>query len=364
MKRANSLDNPRILLMCRDAALSAQRKAQLARAGWHAVPVDDPVVVLSHVRAEEVDLVLLQIPLEEMIEMDLPNVLHQVYPNAYLPVVVLDAGLAPKDRCRFLESGADEFITRDMTADEMIARIRVVLRIKDLHDRLCESQEALEESLRRERALLDELRQDNAHLKTLATTDPLTKVENVRSWREVLDHEFRMAKRYSHPLSLLMFDVDHFKLVNDTYGHPSGDYVLKELAVILKQSLRESDVVARVGGEEFSVVLPRADRRQAEALALRIRQAVRDRWFSVYGHEFCITISVGAATYPQDAEITDPQMLWYFADHALLAAKDSGRDRLVTVQSLRPKIRRRLGRQFHQMSEEGNPQTAIVPVHP
>jgi two-component system cell cycle response regulator len=130
--------------------------------------------------------------------------------------------------------------------------------VKDLHDKLAASRLALQEALRRERKLLAKLRRDNAHLQALVTTDPLTHVQNRRSFRDILDHEFKMARRYNQPLGLLALDVDHFKVVNDSHGHPSGDYVLKELAVILTRSVRESDVVARTGGEEFCVLLPKA----------------------------------------------------------------------------------------------------------
>jgi diguanylate cyclase len=148
-----------------------------------------------------------------------------------------------------------------------------------------------------------------------------------------------------------MLDVDHFKIVNDTHGHPSGDYVLKELAVILKNSVRDSDVVARTGGEEFSVILPKADREQAAQFAERIRCETSQREFDVYGKKIHVTISIGFATYPLDAEITDAEMLVYFADQALLHAKESGRDRVVPFGELDLVVRRRLRRQHLQMKE-------------
>ena len=184
-------------------------------------------------------------------------------------------------------------------------------------------------------------------------TDPLTHAQNVRSFRDILHHEFNMAKRYEQPLSLLMLDIDHFKVVNDTHGHPSGDYVLKELAVILKQSVRESDVVARTGGEEFSVILPKGGAPEAAVFAERIRQHVRDRQFIVYGQNIHITASIGSACFPADAEIVEPQMLAYFADQALLAAKESGRDCVVPVSSMDMTIRQRLRRQYIGMHSAG-----------
>jgi diguanylate cyclase (GGDEF)-like protein len=235
---------------------------------------------------------------------------------------------------------------------EMVARIRSLLRIKELHDQLHASRAALRDSLFRERKLLSKLRRDNAHLQVLATTDSLTRLQNAGSFREILGHEFHVARRYDHSLSLLMLDVDHFKLVNDTHGHPSGDYVLKELAVILKRSVRESDVVARTGGEEFGIILPKADRRRAAIFAARIRREVAAKEFAVYGHIIHVTASVGVATFPADAETTEPGMLLYFADQALLEAKETGRDRVVPFSGMDPSVRYRLRRQYAAMHSE------------
>ena len=144
-----------------------------------------------------------------------------------------------------------------------------------------------------------------------------------------------------------MFDLDHFKVVNDTHGHPSGDYVLKEVAVILKTCVRDSDVVARTGGEEFSIILPNAGRTQARRFAQRIRKQVAARKFNVYGHDIHVTTSVGAACYPEDAEITAPHMLAYCADQALLHAKQTGRDRLVCFHEIDRAARRQIVSEYH-----------------
>ncbi|KKL21567.1 hypothetical protein LCGC14_2444160, partial [marine sediment metagenome] len=196
------------------------------------------------------------------------------------------------------------------------------------------------------RSLLTQLRRDNAHLLSLATTDPLTRLQNTRHFDSFLESQFKIGRRYDRKLSVLAFDLDHFKLINDSYGHPTGDYVLKEFAVILKQCVRESDLVARTGGEEFSIVLPNAKRSEAGRLAERIRRAVSEREFVVFGKTVHITTSIGSASYPEDAEITEPHMLTYFADQALLRAKQSGRDCLVRFDQLSRSERRALRRQF------------------
>jgi len=347
-----------VLLMSSEAPVASARAAQLALAGWQVVPAGEPLDALAAVRRCRVDLAVLHLPVGDAAAMDLPNVLRRVSPSPHLPVVILADSPPEQQRCRFLDSGADDIVCAGTSADELAARVRALLRIKELHDQLAASRVALAEALGRERKLLAKLRQENTHLQALVTTDPLTHVQNQRSFSDILAHEFRIARRYNQPLSLLALDVDHFKVVNDTHGHPCGDYVLKEFAVILKQSVRESDVVARTGGEEFSILLPQAGRQQAEQFAERIRREVCLRQFAVYAQTIHITTSIGSATYPADAEITEPDMLMYFADQALLAAKERGRDRVVAVHQLDMAVRARLRRQYKAVRrdwEEASP---------
>ncbi len=340
-------NSPRILLMSHELDEAAIRSSYLTKAGWQVIQVSEPVEALAVVRSRDIDVVLLHLPVDDMVSMDFPNVLREIAPSAYLPVMILAGNPADQQRCLFLDSGADDVICVSTSASEMMARLRALLRTKELQDQLAASRSALQEALKRERELMVRLRKDNAYLKVLATTDPLTHVQNVRSFHDILHHEFRIAKRYTQPISLLTMDVDHFKLVNDSYGHPSGDYVLKELAVILTQSVRESDVVARTGGEEFSIVLPKADRSSAMQFAERIRKEVASRHFNCYGQDINVTISVGSATFPSTTEDIDyPEMLIYFSDQALLVAKESGRDRVVDFHNLAPSVRERLGRQY------------------
>jgi diguanylate cyclase (GGDEF)-like protein len=313
----------------------------LASTGWGSIEAAEAIVALEAVRANAVDLVLLHLPVVQAIEMDLPEVLRGVSESLFLPIAIVADNPLQEQRCRLLDSGADEVLPTSLSADELVARLRALLRIKRLHDALAQSRAELEQSLHRERELLAKLRADNAHLQDLASTDPLTGLRNLRMFVPALEHEFKVAKRYDLPLSLLTLDVDHFKMVNDLYGHPSGDCVLRELADILRESVRESDVVARTGGEEFSILLPRADREHALRLAERIRAETFRRRFSFGGIAMHVTVSIGAATYPRDAEIVSPRVLVSCADKALLVAKDSGRDRVVPFHTLARPLRRR-----------------------
>jgi diguanylate cyclase (GGDEF)-like protein len=317
----------RALVMDSDRARSARNCARLTSAGWQTMQAADAAEALAAVNEGDVDVALLHLPADEAEATDLPRVLRLAAKVPHMPVVVLAPAPPEQTRCQFLDSGADEIVPDDVSAVELAARLRALMRAKALQDQLQASREALSASLARERTLLAQMRRDNAHLLSLCSTDPLTHLYNLRHFDSILESEFKIARRYGRHLSVLVFDLDHFKVVNDTHGHPSGDYVLKEFAVILKRCARDSDVVARTGGEEFSVVLPNAGRAQAGRLAQRIRRTVSQRKFIVYGNNIHVTTSIGSASYPEDAEITEPHMLTYYADQALLRAKQLGRDR-------------------------------------
>ena len=162
----------------------------------------------------------------------------------------------------------------------------------------------------------------------LMTMDALTSSHNRRYFNEALEREFNRSMRYRRALSLILFDIDHFKKINDTYGHVAGDSVLRQLSLSVKPRLRSQDVFARVGGEEFAVLLPEVDLQGASIAAEKVRALVQGARFLVDAKEFGCTISVGVCTF--DARITSPALLYENADKYLYAAKNSGRNRVVT----------------------------------
>jgi diguanylate cyclase (GGDEF)-like protein len=162
----------------------------------------------------------------------------------------------------------------------------------------------------------------------LAVTDGLTGLYNKRFLLQTLRREISRARRHEHALSLLMADLDHFKQVNDRYGHTAGDRVLKQLAVLLQEQLRAHDLVARFGGEEFAVVLPETDLDGARRVAHKIREAVEGHPFTDGDHLLGITISLGCALLHEiDRE---PEDLIHRADDRLYKAKAAGRNRVVS----------------------------------
>jgi len=163
-------------------------------------------------------------------------------------------------------------------------------------------------------------------LQELSILDSLTKIYNRRHFMFRYKAEFQRAVKYKLNLAFLMIDIDHFKKINDTYGHLVGDAVLREVAIIIRENLREIDFLARFGGEEFSVVLPETDKASAIMAAERISTKVSRERIMVFDETLSVNISVGVATFPQNT--LHPDVLVEVADKALYKAKLSGRNRV------------------------------------
>ncbi|MBI5138022.1 MAG: GGDEF domain-containing protein [Nitrospirae bacterium] len=172
-----------------------------------------------------------------------------------------------------------------------------------------------------------ELRDNEARFRYLARHDPLTGLDNREEFKQRLDMEVRRSERFGHPFSLLMVDIDQFKQVNDTHGHPTGDEVLCDLARLLRGTLRGIEPAARYGGEEFAVILPETDLHGALTTAERLRAAAAGMAVPTQnGQEVAITVSIGVATFPDHGG--DARTLVAKADKALYLAKRNGRDRV------------------------------------
>lgn len=161
-----------------------------------------------------------------------------------------------------------------------------------------------------------------------ATTDQLTGAYNRLKFAEVLDSEIKRSERYENPLCLILFDIDHFKRVNDTYGHLVGDLVLKTLTNVIQNAIRDTDLFARWGGEEFILLLPETALEGAKITAERIRETISEYPFEIVGHIAC---SLGLALYHSGEE---PDHLVKRADDALYTAKESGRNRVMIATEI------------------------------
>jgi diguanylate cyclase (GGDEF)-like protein len=182
--------------------------------------------------------------------------------------------------------------------------------------------------------LREELEQAKHEAESLARTDPLTELNNRRAFFELAPSQLNNAHRLGYPLSLVMLDIDHFKRINDSYGHAVGDTVLVSVGGLLRQFTRESDLVGRLGGEEFAILLSASDRIAAEEYAERLRERLAQIDFAATGHEFSITASLGISQYQPRHDSIDS--LLERADSALYDAKNQGRNRSVVARHDHP----------------------------
>lgn len=221
-----------------------------------------------------------------------------------LPVIVVTAADDTAAREKAFKAGANDFIAKTSDRVELLARLRA-------HRKLAQTIRQLEISQR-------ELREQ-------ANTDNLTGLPNRRFFDQIATKEMSLMRRQKEYFAVLMMDIDHFKSINDTYGHAAGDYVLVQVGRILSQTIREEDMVARIGGEEFVVASPYTNRLAAIVLAERLRKAVEDLDIEFDGNQIPVTISIGIALMPQAGETLGDVLA--AADERLYVAKQSGRNR-------------------------------------
>lgn len=224
-----------------------------------------------------------------------------------VPVIVLTSHGDETVAVRAMKSGAQDYLSKQRLTSESLHRA--------MHN-------AMEKV-----ALLRKIEEQRAELTRLATVDELTGLYNRRFFLKRLGDEIDRAVRYGSPLSLLMLDVDHFKRVNDTYGHVVGDAVLASLAGVIRSTFRRTDVAARYGGEEFCALLPQTDRTGAEQVAERLRQAFTVQPIELQGGaRLTVTCSIGVAVLGSDG--VDGQALLKVTDARLYRAKAAGRNRV------------------------------------
>jgi two-component system cell cycle response regulator len=233
--------------------------------------------------------------------------------NSDICIIVITGYPSLESAVEAMRQGAYDYITKPFKLDEL----RIIVR------RAVEKQ-----ALRREKEIFKEL----------SITDGLTRLYNRRYLDEVLPREISRASRYTHRLSIMMIDIDDFKIYNDTHGHLAGDELLRQLAQLLVGSIREIDFAFRYGGEEFAVILLETGKEEATCVARRIRSLVEQTKFK--GADVftggALTVSIGLAIYPEDAESKDE--LVSKADQALYQAKRLGKNRVCFFEIRDPKI--------------------------
>lgn len=169
------------------------------------------------------------------------------------------------------------------------------------------------------------MQEANAQLHQLSITDGLTNLYNRKHWQECLTQQYRLFMRNHMPVTLMMFDIDHFKMVNDTYGHPAGDAVLRSVSAILRKQIRNTDIAGRYGGEEFAILLLDANRESSFMVAERLRKAIESSVVKVGDLEIKFTISLGLCTLSEN--IISPEQWLQFTDNSMYYSKEHGRNR-------------------------------------
>ena len=276
---------------------------------------------LQLIEQEKPDLVLLDVIMPGMNGFETCRRIRANRWTRHIPVILVTSLNARDHKAQGQQVGADDFMAKPFDRLELLIRVRSMLRIKALHDRLSQK--------------IAELESAKIRLRHLADTDPLTSLFNKRYLIENLGIEANRADRYGNSLSLLIIDVDHFKAINDKFGHATGDAVLQQMATVLVNWVRAIDLVARYGGEQFAIVLPETVEPGAERVAERLREQVeRHRFLDAEGEPLQkITISVGVAGH--SSEVNESDVLIKLAEARLYDAKQGGRNRVMGASDLK-----------------------------
>jgi two-component system cell cycle response regulator len=254
-----------------------------------------------------VDLMLLDILLPGLNGFEVSRQVKGSERGRDIPIVVITCLEDMDSRLKCIELQTDDFLVKPIIGRELQARVKILLEKK---------------------GQLDKLRSHYEEALNSAVVDWLTGLYNHGYFKKFLDLEIKKSLRQRYPVTLIMMDVDNFKAVNDAHGHLTGDLILQELAQVIRGSVREVDLVARYGGDEFAVVLPYSDAQGALRVAQRIDDAVKTHGFSprTAAEKTRLTVSMGLAGYPQDAVHADE--LIHTADQKLYAAKIRGKNQI------------------------------------
>jgi diguanylate cyclase (GGDEF)-like protein len=295
----------RILIVEDDADQAGRYSAILRGAGMVTETLTDPLAVMRPLVDFRPDLILLDVYMTGCTGLELAALIRQQEAYVGIPLIFLSAETDPVRQLAALRLGGDDFLTKPIEPEYLIASV----------------------SHRAHRARI---------LRSFMVRDSLTGLLNHSKTKEQLTIEVSRARRQKVPLAFAMIDLDHFKAVNDKYGHQTGDRVLKVLARLLLQRLRQIDVVGRYGGEEFAVILPGTEGAGAARVLDEIRATFAHLVQQAEGTEFGVTFSCGVATFPEHGHAA---ALTQAADKALYQAKDAGRNRLVLAEAAEASVR-------------------------
>ncbi len=279
-------------------------------------------MALTMVEEHKPDLILLDIIMPEFDGFAVCGKLKASPETIDIPIIFLTAKTETENIVDGFKAGAVDYVTKPFNSIELLSRVKTHIAVKQGRDTILQMNEHLKEEVEERKKIADELEQKNIVLDKMAITDGLTGLYNHRHIIERLVHEIAEAGRYKFELSVIMLDIDHFKDINDTYGHQVGDEVLVKVSASIKELLRQVDLTGRYGGEEFLVIIPHTDKDGSIVIAERIRETVEALKFD--NSQIKISISGGVCTY-KDEDASDLIMK---ADNLLYKAKQKGRNRI------------------------------------
>jgi diguanylate cyclase (GGDEF)-like protein len=308
-----------ILVVEDDPEINSLMALTLRVEDYDVIQARDGEQALRLVQERNPDLILLDVMMPRMSGYDVARALQDKPAFVHIPIIFVTAKSEMEDRVLGLEMAVD-YVCKPFAAPELLARVRAALRMRKLQE---------------------ELRVSNEQLAHLAITDALTGLCNRRHFDSQLEDELRRAQRFGHSLSVVVFDLDRFKDINDNWGHAQGDSVLQSFGEVLQNSSRRIDTVARVGGEEFAAILPATEESGARSFAEKVRTTTEEMEIGLIRSRddlpedpLRITVSAGisvAHKVDTDDETAArlTEVMVQAADKALYEAKTSGRNRVV-----------------------------------
>jgi two-component system, cell cycle response regulator len=279
--------------------------------GFIVETVADGQFAVERVARGGVDLVLLDILMPRLSGLEACRLLKGMTSDSFLPVVLVTVKTDSASRVEGLKIGADDYVCKPFDEGELLARVEAMLRIKKLHDHVAKAR---------------------ARLEQLSVHDDLTGLYNYRYLHTRLSEEFKRAERYHDPLACIVIDIDRLQTLNEIGGRPLGDTIVRNVADVIRRSVREVDVVARFGGDEFLVVLPSTHFAGSVTVAERIWREVTERSYTGdVSRPVRVTLSIGVALFPS-RDVRTKDALLRASDAALHQAKRDGGNRICVFQ--------------------------------
>ncbi|MCF8052518.1 MAG: diguanylate cyclase [Desulfobacterales bacterium] len=299
---AGRSDAARLLIVDDDLAITEAIAEFMARSGYVALTAATGEEALDQLETDDIDVVITDIMMPGIDGLELTGKISEEYDA---DVIVMTGYGGDYSYEEAVQKGASDFVFKPIRFEELLLRLKRVLR---------------------ERRLSRERRDMLGKLKELAITDDLTKLYNSRHFYQQLELEADRANRYENPLALLLLDIDFFKQYNDSHGHLEGDRVLVRLGEVIRSLLRKMDSAYRYGGEEFTVILPETNAREALNVAQRIRRAVeQEKFVTAEGEKSQVTISIGVTEYQRNEDV---KSFINRSDKAMYRSKIEGRNKV------------------------------------